>query len=119
MTVYQVEFSEDWIRGRWGFTDRVFSDLRGKEADPSLARNTWVVNYQGTPSDLGGLLSEMLNIQANDFQRFGAIFQITPLSDPVESPPSASGPRPSQPQPPESQFRAPWERPAHRTRRSQ
>ena len=123
MTVYQVEFSDDWIRGRWGFTDRVFNDLKGREADAILGRNTWVVNFQGTPSDLGGLLTEMLNIQTNDFQRFGTIFQITPLSDPDDSPLSASGSpsvadqQPTRPRPRDSQIRAPWERTTQHTRR--
>lgn len=79
MAFYRVEFSEDWIKGRWGFTDRVFTQLKGRETEPSRLENAWLVNYQGTPAGLGDLLSEMLNIQAADFRRFGTIFQIMVL----------------------------------------
>lgn len=105
MTLYRVEFSRDWITGRWGFTDRLFTEeLRGRETDPARLENAWLVEYAGTASDLGDFLSERLNIQRVDLRRFGTIFEITILSAP-------HGPEPRRPrsramEPP----RPPWER---------
>ena len=82
MTLYRVEFSRDWITGRWGFTDKVFHDLKGRETDPSRLENAWLVNFTGPAQNLGQVLSERLNIQVEDFQRLGAIFEITPLPPP-------------------------------------
>lgn len=109
MTLYRVEFSKDWITGRWGFTDRVFTDMKGKETEPSRLENAWLVQFPGTASDLGDLLSERLNIQRVDLRRFGTIFEITILSEP-------HGPEPRRPRsramdPPAP----PWER-QHRRR---
>lgn len=103
MALYRVEFSNDWIKGRWGFTDRVFSDLKGRVTEPSRLENAWVVNYPGHPADLGDLLSEMLNIQKNDFHRFGNIFEITLLSREADSMPRLPRKKDHPPPPP-------WER---------
>lgn len=78
---YQVRFDRHWLTGRWGFTDRVFYDLGGRELEPKRISNTWVVQYKGTPGDLGRLLSQLLNIQAADHQRFGAIFEVSEISN--------------------------------------
>jgi hypothetical protein len=107
MTLYRVEFAKDWITGRWGFTDRLFTEeLKGRETEPSRLENAWLVNFTGTASDLGDLLSEKLNIQRNDYKRFGTIFQITILSAPHGPEPRRSPSRALEPPPP------PWERPA-------
>ena len=41
MTVYRVEFSKDWITGRWGFTDRVMTGLNGRVTEPSRLENAF------------------------------------------------------------------------------
>ncbi len=106
MTLYRVEFAKDWITGRWGFTDRVFSDMKGRETEPSRLENAWLVNYAGTASDLGDVLSERLNIQRADYKRFGTIFEITILSAPHAPEPRRRRSQALQPPAP------PWERPA-------
>lgn len=110
MTLYRVEFARDWITGRWGFTDRVLTELNGRETEPSRLENAWMLEYAGTASDLGDLLSERLNIQRADLRRVGTIFEITILSAP-------HGPEPRRPksralEPP----RPPWERTESRRR---
>ncbi len=82
MALYRVEFAREWITGRWGFTDRVFHDLKGRVTEPSRLENAWLVNFRGPASALGNLLTGMLNIQRADFRRFGTIFEITILDDP-------------------------------------
>jgi hypothetical protein len=104
MTLYRVEFSRDWLTGRWGYTDRVFTHLKGRETEPSRLENAWLVNFQGTARDLGDLLSEQLNIQRNDYRRFGSIFEITILSEPHAPEPRRVPRNPLEPPPP------PWER---------
>jgi len=79
MPRYRIEFSREWITGRWGFTDRVFNDLGGRLADPKRLENAWVVEYKGRPFPLGRLLTQLLNIQRADFERFGTIFDITEI----------------------------------------
>jgi len=86
MPKYRVSFINDWITGRWGFTDRVFHDLKGREADPTHSENAWVVNFTGSAEALGRILTKHLNIQAMDFERFGSIFEITRELDPGEEP---------------------------------
>lgn len=108
MTLYRVEFSRDWITGRWGFTDRVFSDMKGRETEPSRLENAWLLEFQGTASDLGDLLSERLNIQRADLRRFGTIFEITILSKPHGPEPRRPRSRALEPPPP------PWERQSRR-----
>jgi hypothetical protein len=104
MTLYRVEFAKEWITGRWGFTDRVFSDMKGRETEPSRLENAWLVNFAGTASDLGDVLAEQLNIQRADYRRFGTIFEITILSAPHAPEPRRSRARALAPEPP------PWER---------
>ena len=77
MAMYRVEFARDWITGRWGFTDRVIRELKGRETEPSRLENAWLIEFSGQPPALGRLLSQKLNIQEKDFRRFGPIFEIT------------------------------------------
>ena len=81
MYLYRVEFSKDWITGRWGYVDRAFFELKGRETEPSRLENAWLVHYAGAANKLGSMLSERLNIQPKDFKQFGTIFEITRLSD--------------------------------------
>lgn len=104
MTVYRVEFSRDWITGRWGFTDRTMTNLNGRVTEPSRLENAWIVNFQGTASDLGDLLSERLNIGPEHLKRFGTIFEITILTAPHGPEPRRSRRRATDPPAP------PWER---------
>ena len=80
MPEYRVTFSPDWIKGRWGFTDRLFTQLKGKRY-PSEVVSAWVVRYRGNPANLGRLLMSELNIQPTDFENFGAIFEISPREE--------------------------------------
>jgi hypothetical protein len=84
MTRYRVEFCRDWLLGRWGFTDRLFNKLGGKETEPSRLENAWLLNFKGNPRALGRFLSHELNIQKADFDRFGTIFEIQELTGPAE-----------------------------------
>jgi hypothetical protein len=111
MTLYRVEFAKEWITGRWGFTDRVFTELKGRETEPSRLENAWLVNFRGTASDLGDLLTERLNIQRADLRQLGTIFQITILSKPHGPEPRRSRARALAPPAP------PWERPSSRRER--
>ena len=87
MARYRVEFSRDWILGRWGFTDRLFHELGGRVTEPSRLENAWLVEYRGNARTLGRYLSSALNIQVADFERYGTIFEIQELAD--ERPSSA------------------------------
>jgi len=82
MARYRVEFSRDWIRGRWGFIDRFFYKLGGKETEPSRTENAWFLEFKGRPGQLGAFISERLNIKARDFQQFGTIFEISEVASP-------------------------------------
>ncbi|MCZ6557283.1 MAG: hypothetical protein O7E56_05450 [SAR324 cluster bacterium] len=77
MARYRVQFSRDWIRGRWGFIDRMFHDLGGKETEPSRTDNAWLVEFRGSPQDLGRYLSERLELKWKDVSQFGSIFNIS------------------------------------------
>jgi hypothetical protein len=103
MALYRVEFSNDWIMGRWGFTDAALSRLKGRVTEPSRLENAWVVDFPGSPAALGDLLSARLNIQASDYARCGTIFEITILSGSPAAMPRR--PRSRQPAAP-----PPWER---------
>lgn len=95
MARYRVEFCRDWILGRWGFTDRLFHELGGKVTEPSRLENAWLVEYRGNARALGQFLSEALNIQAADFQRYGIIFEIqeVPGGRPASPPKARVSPR--------------------------
>ncbi|HKI99427.1 MAG TPA: hypothetical protein VKB51_13220 [bacterium] len=112
MTLYRVEFANEWITGRWGFTDRVLTELGARVTEPSRLENAWLLRFNGTASDLGDRLSQELNIQRADFRRFGTIFQITILSEPHGPEPRRSRARLLEPSPP------PWERQPHGRRKS-
>lgn len=89
MARYRVEFCRDWILGRWGFTDRLFFELGGKVTEPSRLENAWLVEYRGDARALGRYLSEALNIQEADYERFGAIFEIQEVPGDSKPPPRA------------------------------
>ena len=92
MARYRIEFSRDWIRGRWGFIDRMFYKLGGKETEPSRLENAWLVEFNGNPRALGTYLAERLEIQEKDFAQFGTIFEISEVAAPIaQSPPAPSG----------------------------
>lgn len=93
MARYRIEFSRDWIRGRWGFIDRMFNKLGGKETEPSRIENAWLVEFKGRPSELGKYLTETLELKARDLKQFGAIFEITRVSPPESPPPPRRGGR--------------------------
>jgi len=82
MARYRVEFSRDWLTGRWGFTDRLFNRLGGRETEPSHLEDAWLVEFHGTPRNLGKILSKALNIQAEDYRRFGTIFEVQEVDAP-------------------------------------
>lgn len=111
MTLYRVEFANDWIMGRWGFTDRVLTEMQARVTEPSRLDNAWVLNFNGTASALGDVLSERLNIQRRDLQRFGTIFEIMILSEPHGPEPRRPKSRALEPPPP------PWERQSPHRRR--
>ncbi len=80
MPKYRVAFSKDWIKGRWGFIDRLFTRLKGTRY-PSEVVTAWVVNYRGSPGPLGRVLMEELKINPQDLKNFGTIFEIRLLED--------------------------------------
>lgn len=83
MARYRVEFSREWVLGRWGFIDHLFHRLGGKETEPSRLENAWLVEYKGKPSQLGKLLSDLLEIKRSHFADFGAIFEIREVPAPA------------------------------------
>ena len=113
MPRYRISFSREWTIGRWGFLDRFFHDLGGRESEPSKLANAWVVDYRGNARRLGRELAAALNIQESDFQKFGPIFDIEELtSEPVRptrpresepaadrAPPEPAGQQPAEPPP--------------------
>ena len=66
--------------GRWGYLDRFFHDLGGRESEPSGLQNAWIVEYRGQPKRLGRELAMALSIQEADYQRFGPIFDIEEIA---------------------------------------
>jgi hypothetical protein len=97
MPRYRVSFTRDWGVGRWGFLDRFFHDLGGREADPGSMQNAWLLEYKGTARRLGRQLAQALNIQEADLRRFGPIFDIEELSEPRSAKPKS---QPETPAPP-------------------
>ena len=79
MARYRIEFTNEWLRGRWGFIDRTFYQLGGKVTDLSKTENAWLVSFRGTPGTLGKYLTEMLQITPEHFDQFGTIFEILEL----------------------------------------
>ncbi|MEE8394430.1 MAG: hypothetical protein V3S29_00130 [bacterium] len=86
MARYRVEFSRDWIRGRWGFIDRFFYRLGGRESEPSRTENAWLVDFKGTAPALGRLIAEQLELKKTDLRQFGSIFEITMVGSPAKQP---------------------------------
>ncbi|MBI4082294.1 MAG: hypothetical protein HY423_06750 [Candidatus Lambdaproteobacteria bacterium] len=82
MARYRVEFSREWILGRWGFTDRVFYELGGVVTEPSRLENAWLVEFRGKPRALGQIIVGKLGIHAGDRARYGTIFEITEMPPP-------------------------------------
>jgi len=90
MPQYKVEFSREWLTGRWGFVDRVMTQAGAKATDESRLQHAWLINYKGSPQNLGRFLAQELNIQRKDFLAVGSVFNIVGL-DPL--PPPAPKPR--------------------------
>ena len=63
MARYRIEFSRDWLRGRWGYIDRIFFKLGGKETEPSRTEDAWLVEYKGKPRALGAYLTDVLELK--------------------------------------------------------
>ncbi len=80
MARYRIEFSRDWIRGRWGFIDRIFHQLGGRETEPSRTENAWLVEFRGNARALGNYITDVLELQPKDFRQFGTIFEITTVA---------------------------------------
>lgn len=80
MPRYRVAFSREWAMGRWGYLDRFFHDLGGRESEPAGLQNAWVVEYRGQARRLGRELAMALHIQEADYLRFGPIFEIEEIS---------------------------------------
>ncbi len=77
MARYHIRFSNEWVRGRWGFIDRTIYLLGGKVNEPTGTDNAWLVEFRGKPQALGNTLTELLNIRSEHFHQFGTIFEIT------------------------------------------
>ena len=103
MTFYRVDFSNDWIKGRWGFTDRVFDQLNGREVESAGLENAWLLDFKGGPGELGDLLTDRLTIKPRDFYRFGTIFEIALMEADRDKIPARPRSRPALQRPP-------WER---------
>ncbi len=86
MARYRIEFSRDWLRGRWGYIDRIFCQLGGKETEPSRTEDAWLVEYKGKPRELGNYLTGRLELKQKDFRQFGAIFEISEVPSPKKAP---------------------------------
>ena len=80
MALYRVKFSKEWVMGRWGFIDRMFYEMGGRPTDSARLENTWLVDFQSGPRELGKLLSERLYVKPVDYSRFGVIFDIQELA---------------------------------------
>ena len=91
MARYRIEFSRDWIRGRWGYIDRIFDGLGGRVTEPSRTENAWLVEYKGDSRALGNFLSKRLEITHDHFREFGSIFEIQMVSSPDAAPRSRTG----------------------------
>ena len=91
MARYRIEFSREWLRGRWGYIDRIFHKLGGKESEPSRTDDSWLVEFKGKPRELGAYLSERLELKDKDFRQFGSIFEITEVPSPGEPSSRESG----------------------------
>ncbi len=108
MPRYRIAFSRDWAMGRWGYLDRFFHDLGGRESEPAGLQNAWLVEYRGQARRLGRELAMALHIQEADYLRFGPIFDIEQIPDerrpasenPDHTPrPAAPGAATAEPQP--------------------
>ena len=82
MARYRVEFSRDWIMGRWGFIDRMFYDMGGRPADRARLENAWLVDFKQGPGELGKMLAGRLDLKQADYSQFGVIFDIRELGRP-------------------------------------
>jgi hypothetical protein len=105
MARYRIAFAREWVLGRWGYLDRFFHELGGRQTDPSGLQNAWVVEYRGNPRRLGRELAMALNIQTADYRQFGPIFEIEEIPGPPPAPPQAQ-PQASAQTPPEAAERA-------------
>jgi hypothetical protein len=83
MPRYRIAFAREWALGRWGYLDRFFHDLGGRESEPSGLENAWLVDYRGNARRLGRELAMALNIASGDFRKYGPIFEIEELAAPL------------------------------------
>ena len=119
MPRYRIAFAREWALGRWGYLDRFFHDLGGRESEPSGLANAWVVDYRGNPRRLGRELALALNIAAGDYQKYGPFFEIEELAGPrppaardEEPPPGADATPSAGPEPAADAAEAPSQAPA-------
>jgi hypothetical protein len=82
MPRYRIAFAREWALGRWGYLDRFFHDLGGRESEPSGLENAWLVDYRGNARRLGRELAMALNLASGDFRKYGPIFEIEELAAP-------------------------------------
>ena len=87
MALYRVEFSGEWLVGRWGFIDRMFHDMGGRPSDSARLENAWLVEFKLGPGALGKSISERLLLKQADFSQFGVIFDIRKIARPEKSTP--------------------------------
>jgi hypothetical protein len=79
MPRYQVAFSDRWLTGRWGFTDRVITGLGGKALEPAGGHNAWQVPFAGTSFELGRFLTDALKIPLSRDAEAGGVFEVEEL----------------------------------------
>lgn len=60
----------------------MFFQMGGKVTDASRLENAWVLQFKGTATGLGNLITKNLEINPADLQTFGTIFEITELDAP-------------------------------------
>ena len=83
MARYRIQFSREWIRGRWGFINRMFEQLGGRVTEPSRTENAWFLEFRGDAEKLGQFVSDKLEIKGDDFRQFGSIFEIEQVNRPT------------------------------------
>ena len=95
MPRYKVAFSQHWLTGRWGFTDRLLGEMGGRALEPAGSHNEWHVPFAGNSAELGRYLSEVLNLSESRDAR-GVVFEIEEL-DPQPRRPRSPGRRKASP----------------------
>lgn len=90
MARFRVEFSRDWIMGRWGFIDHMFHVMGGVPTDQARLENAWLVDYRQGAGALGKMLAKRLELKQADYSQFGVIFDIQELGQPKSGTPGES-----------------------------